>query len=411
MELDTESGSLGFDVRSLVQVDTQLARYVDNGLLPGWLLLIGRGAGIVHLSTYGYRDIANNRPIEFDTVFRIYSMTKPVTAAAIMILVDDGLINPEDELSKFIPAFADARVYSASSGNGVRVVPLDRPVRIQHLLTHTAGFTYGYPDKHPVDTLYRQVGFKLTEIDSGDLAESCDKLANLPLLFQPGTEWQYSVASDVLGRVVEVVSGDSLDQFLQKRLCTPLNMHDTSFSVSSEKTERLATLYEPDPRSGRAIKNETHGGGVSSKPKFLSGGHGLVSTAFDYYRFALMLLKKGKLDGTRLIRKQTLELMLSNHLPRGQDLESFGRPLFAPGTFSGVGYGFGVSVTENPERSNIPGARGSFGWGGAAGTMFHVDPGNDLIILFLTQLWGPSTHPIRAELRHLVYRALAIESF
>jgi CubicO group peptidase (beta-lactamase class C family) len=277
------------------------------------------------------------------------------------------------------------------------------PVQVWHLLTHTAGLTYGFHHAHPVDAMYRAAGFDWGTPRDMDLAACCDALAALPLVFQPGAEWNYSVATDVLGRVVEVASGQPLDRFLAERVLGPLGMDDTAFWADDH---RLAALCSPDPRTGRAVRNEAIDGAARRPPVFLSGGGGLVSTAADYHRFTQMLLNGGAFDGVRLLGSRTVDYMVRNHLPGGADLEAFGRPLFAETPFAGVGFGLGVSVVVDPVKGRSFRSAGEYAWGGAASTEFWVDPAERITALFFTQLLPSSTHPLRSQLRTLVYQAL-----
>jgi CubicO group peptidase (beta-lactamase class C family) len=333
-------------------------------------------------------------------------MTKPVTSVAAMMLWEEGAFELKDPVSRFIPAFAEARVWTGGSQLKPVTEPLVEPLRMWHLLTHTSGLTYGFHYAHPVDALYRQRGYEWTFPQGQDLAACCEEWAGLPLLFQPGTEWNYSVSTDVLGRVVEVLSGQSLDAFLAERVLGPLGMHDTGFSVPPADAHRLAALYSPDPVTRRAVRNDALGAFAEHPPDAHSGGGGLVSTAADYHRFATMLLNEGELDGVRLLGTRTLRYMARNHLPGGADLEAFGRELFSETTFDGIGFGLGFSVVVDPVANRVPSSRGELAWGGAASTAFWVDPVERITVVFLTQLLPSSTHPLRSQLRQLVYQAL-----
>jgi CubicO group peptidase (beta-lactamase class C family) len=333
-------------------------------------------------------------------------MTKPVTSVAAMMLYEEGAFELKDPVSHFIPSFEDVRVYRAGSALKPLTEPAVEPVRIWHLLTHTSGLTYGFHHAHPVDALYRAAGFEWTSPPGMDLAACCDAWAALPLLFQPGTEWNYGVSTDVLGRVVEVASGQSLDRFLGERLFAPLGMHETAFVVPGGDADRLAALYTPDPATGRATRLDGLGDLALRPPHALSGGGGLVSTAADYHRFTQMLLGEGVLDGVRVLGSRTLRYMTRNHLPGGADLEAFGRPLFAETTFDGVGFGLGFSVLDDPVKNKVLASGGEYAWGGAASTAFWIDPAEELTALFFTQLLPSSTHPIRPQLKQLVYQAL-----
>ncbi|MEI2774117.1 MAG: serine hydrolase domain-containing protein [Candidatus Competibacter sp.] len=406
LKVEVEADEVGFDAKRLGRIDTHFARYVDDGRLPGWLILISRAGKIVHLSLYGQRDTEAGTPVERDTLFRIYSMTKPITAVAAMMLYEEGAFELKDPVSRFIPAFADVRVYRSGSALKPVTEPLREPVRIWHLLTHTAGLTYGFHHAHPVDALYRAAGFEWGPLEGMDLATCCDAWAGLPLLFQPGSEWNYSVATDVLGRVIEIASGLSLDRFFAEQIFEPLGMHDTRFWVSAENVERLAAFYSPQPGTLRAVRNDAMDRVGRQRPAACLGGDGLVSTAADYHRFTQMLRQSGELNGVRLLGNRTLRYMTQNHLPGGTDLESFGRPLFAETTFDGIGFGLGFSVVVNPVANKVLSSPGEFGWGGAASTAFWVDPVEDITALLFTQLFPSSTHPLRPQLRQLVYQAL-----
>jgi len=290
----------------------------------------------------------------------------------------------------------------APDGSGT----LGEPMRIGHLPTHTAGLTYGFHFSHPVDAPYRAAGFEWGSPPDLDLAQCCDVWASLPLLFQPGAEWNYSVATDVLGRVVEVASGMPLDDFLQQRIFDPLGMHDTGFSVRESDASRLAALYGANPATRQAVRLDAMGDAALQQPKLLSGGGGLVSTLADYHRFVQMLVHDGELDGTRLLGSRTVRYMASNHLPGGADLEAFGRPLFSETTFDGIGFGLGFSVVDDPVKNKVLSNGGEYAWGGAASTAFWVDPVEQITVVFLTQLLPSSTHPIRPQLKQLVYQAL-----
>jgi CubicO group peptidase (beta-lactamase class C family) len=279
------------------------------------------------------------------------------------------------------------------------------PIRVWHLLTHTAGLTYGFHRAHPVDAAYRDHGYDLGAPKGVTLAQACETWASLPLLFQPGTEWNYSVATDVLGRLVEVLSGRSLDRVFAERIFEPLGMHETGFGLPEDQRHRLAGLYVPGA-DGRAARFDEIGPVSRTAPSFLSGGGGLVSTAADYLRFSELLRGDGELDGVRLLSARTLRYMTRNHLPGGADLEGFGRQLFAETTYDGVGFGLGFAVTQDPVKNRVLASEGEYSWGGAASTAFWVDPVEDITGVFMTQLLPSSTWPIRSQLKPLVLQAL-----
>jgi CubicO group peptidase (beta-lactamase class C family) len=404
LELTAKPAETGFDAGRLERIDRHFARFVDDGLLPGWQIVVTRRGEIVHHSRYGRRDLEAGKAVEPDTLWRIFSMTKPITSVAAMMLYEEGAFDLTDPISRWLPEFAQPRVYVKGSAINPLTEPATEPIRVWHLLSHTSGLTYGFHHAHPVDAMYRQAGFEWGAPPGLDLAACSEKWAQLPLAFQPGSEWNYSISTDVLGRLVEVVSGQPLDEFFAQRIFTPLGMVDTSFGT--EDTERLAALYVPEPGTRKAIRNEAFGRTGAGRPDFLSGGGGLVSTAADYHRFTQLLLRGGELDGVRLLSPRTVALMTSNHLPGDVDLEAYGRPLFAEMPFDGFGFGLGFSVLKDPVKAKTLASRGEYAWGGAASTAFWVDPAEEVTALFFTQLLPSSTHPIRQHLRQLVYQAL-----
>lgn len=403
MQREVDAAEVGFDPARLDRIDRHFARYVDDGRLPGYLVSVARHGKVAHLSTYGDRDREAGLAVEPDTLWRMYSMTKPVTSVAALMLCEEGLLDLKDPIGRYLPAWREPRVYTGGAGAGVVTRPAIEPIRVWHLLTHTAGLTYGFHHAHPVDALYRDAGFEWGSPRGLDLAAVCDVFAQLPLLFDPGSEWNYSVATDVLGRLVEVVSGLPLDHFFAERIFGPLGMADAGFFVDEAGVGRVAALYGPGagrratPLNGRAILRP---------PDVLSGGGGMVATAHDYHRFTEMLRRRGELDGARLLSPRTVDYMVGNHLPGGADLHAFGRPLYAESGFEGVGFGLGFAVTLDPVRAKVISSPGEYHWGGAASTTFWVDPVEDLTVQFLTQLLPSSTHPIRPQLKALVYQAL-----
>ena len=404
LKCTADPDALGFDPGRLSRIDSHFAQYVDDGRLAGWQAVVSRGGEVVHSSTYGQRDRENNLAVEPDTQWRIYSMTKPITSVALMMLWEQGLCELTDEVSRYIPSFAGVRVYDKGSAQAPWTVPATEPVRIWHLLTHTAGLTYGFMHTHPCDTVYRNRGYEWGSPKGTDLAAACDAWAAMPLLFQPGTAWGYSVATDVVGRLVEILSGQSLDLYFREKIFSPLGMHDTAFWT--DEPDRLAALYVPNPADGRAIRYDAFGAAALSRPTMLSGGGGLVSTAADYLRFSSMLLGGGALDGVRLLGPRTVALMTKNHLPGGGDLGQLSTGGFAETTFEGVGFGLGFAVTLDPRAAKTLSTPGEYFWGGAASTAFWIDPVEEVIAMFFTQLLPSSTHPIRAQLRQLVYASL-----
>jgi CubicO group peptidase (beta-lactamase class C family) len=404
IKVEVDAAEVGFDQRRLERIDTHFQRYVDDGRLPGYLVAIARRGQVAHLATYGQRDVEASAPVEVDTLFRIFSMTKPITSVAAMMLYEEGAFELKDPVSRFIPSFADTKVYRSGSAVNPVLEPQTEPMRIWHLLTHTSGLTYGFHHATPVDAIYRANGFEWGNPLGEDLEQICERFAAFPLLFQPGSEWNYGVSTDVLGRVVEVASGQTLDAFMKERIFDPLGMTDTAFGATD--LERLAALYIPAPGTRLATRMDAMGDAAKTKPDYLSGGGGLVSTASDYHRFATMLLNGGELDGVRLLGTRTVDYMTQNHLPGHADLEAFGRPLFAETSFAGVGFGLGFSVVQDNIDNKVLSTIGEFAWGGAASTAFWVDPAEEITAVFMTQLLPSSTHPIRPQLKQLVYQAL-----
>ncbi|MGI5232035.1 serine hydrolase domain-containing protein [Actinoallomurus sp. CA-142502] len=404
LKVTCDPAEVGLDAGRLRRIDSHFAPYVDDGRLPGWLTLVSRRGEIAHLSAYGARDLASGAPVETDTLFRIYSMSKPITSVAAMMLYEEGTFELTDPISRFLPAFADMRVYEKGTAEAPITRPAAEPIRVWHLLSHTSGLVYGFQHVSVVDELYRAAGFDRSTPRGLDLAGAVDRLAELPLLFEPGSQWNYSMATDVLGRLVEVVSGQPLDRFFAERIFDPLGMTDTAFHVGTDDADRMASLYFAGA-DGRA-KLLDMGDTAFRPPRALSGGGGLISSAGDYHRFCQMLLRGGELDGVRLLGPRTVAYMTRNHLPGGADLEEYGRPVFAEVSYAGIGFGLGFAVVEDAAKTKSLTSKGEYNWGGAASTAFWVDPAEELAVVFLTQLLPSNTHPIRTRLKQLVYQAL-----
>lgn len=404
IKLEAEPAEVGFDADRLSRIDRHYRRYVDEGRLAGWTVVVTRHGRVALLSHHGRRDLETGAAVTDDTLWRIYSMTKPITSVAAMMLYEQGALELTDPISRWIPAFADVRVYKAGPAQSASTVPATEPVRVWHLLTHTAGLTYGFHHAHPVDELYRSKGYEFVAPDGVDLATACESFAGFPLLFQPGSEWNYGVSTDVLGRVVEVVSGQSLDAFFSEHILGPLGMDETVWSVAEGDVGRLATLYMAG--SDGLVQNHGLGDLATRPPALFAGGGGLVSTAGDYHRFTQMLLRGGELDGARLLGPRTVAYMTRNHLPGGVDLETFGRPIFAESTYRGVGFGLGFSTVGDAAAGKVLTSPGEYAWGGVASTAFYVDPVEDVTAMFFTQFLPSSTYPIRSRLRTLVQQAI-----
>ena len=390
----------GFSASRLSRIDTAMQRYVDQKTLAGIVTLVARRGEVVHFEKFGYQDIATSKPMELDTIFRIYSMTKPITSVALMMLFEQGLVRLTDPVTKFIPEFGKVKVLV---GEG-ELADLEGEITIQDLLRHTAGLSYGgYKDTHdPIDKLYDQAHLWRPDITN---REAVRRIAELPLAYQPGQAWRYSVATDVVGHVVEVISDMSLGEFFEERIFKPLGMEDTAFTVSPEKVDRFATLYGlTDGQASHARPLElidVATGGDYFSTLLESGGAGLVSTAADYARFAQLILNKGDLDGVRLLGPRTVELMTTNHLPPALLPIAMGEE-----RMPGFGFGLGFSMMMDVAQSGMMGSVGLHGWGGWASTHFWVDQQEQLIGILMLQYIPSGTYPIRTDFRTLVYQAL-----
>jgi len=406
LRVEVDPGEVGLDAGRLARIGAHFQRYVDDGRLPGWLAVVARHGRVAHVASAGFRDVEAGLPVTSDTLFRIYSMTKPITSVAAMMLHEAGAFELKDRVERYLPSFGATKVYRGGSSGAPTLEPVVEPMRIWHLFTHTAGLTYGFHHTHPVDEIYRKHGYEWGTPKGASTAEVIDQIAGFPLVAQPGTTFNYSMATDVLGRLVEVWSEMSLDEFFRTRLFEPLGMDETSFWVTGDDVERLAALYIPFGEGGRATRWDAAGRAATRPQSFLSGGGGLVSSAGDYHRFMEMLRRRGELDGVRVLSPRTVEYMVRNHLPGGVDLEAFGQSTFAETTFDGVGFGLGFSVVLDPAAYRTPSSAGEYGWGGAASTAFLVDPVEDMTVAFYTQLLPSSTYPIRTQLRQLVQQAI-----
>jgi len=367
--------------------------------------LVEHKGKVVHHGALGFMDVERQRPVREDTIFRIYSMTKPLTSVAFMMLVEDGAVALDDPVHRFIPQWRDLAVFDAGFMDTFRTKRTVRPMRMVDLLRHTCGLTYGFQQRTNVDASYRKLG--LGEIGGPVALDAMiDGLAKVPLEFSPGDAWNYSVATDVLGYLVGKISGMPFERFLRERILDPLGMHDTDFHLPESKAARLAACYRFTPTEPMQLVDDPQTSPYLRPPTFISGGGGLVSTLSDYLRFCRMLLNGGSLDGVRILGSKTIELMGANHLPGGKDLTQISVSLFSEATYAGVGFGLGFAVTLDPARTLMPGTVGDLSWGGMAGTYFWVDPREELIVIFMTQLMPSATYPTRRELRTLVYSAM-----
>ena len=330
-------------------------------------------------------------------------MTKPLTSTAIMMLYEEGHLQLDDPIARFLPCFRDMRVCVGGMRGKLETVPAERDITFRDLLTHTSGLTYGFMEATPVDAQYRERGVDFHAPDKS-LGEVVETAADIPLIAQPGAAWNYSISTDVLGHLVAVISGKPFDQFLRERVTGPLRMVDTEFHVASDKLGRFAANYTSGADGRLMLIDDPQKSIYGAPRKICSGGGGLVSTATDYMRFCQMMLNKGELDGARLLGRKTVELMTSNHL-RG-DMAAMGMPRFSESSYEGIGFGLGFSVMLDPARAQILGTPGEYAWGGAATTAFWIDPIEDMAVIMLTQLMPSSTYAIRRELRVLTYQAL-----
>ena len=399
--------SVGLDGKVMGNIRDYLKeQYVEPGKYVGTLTLVARKGEIAYLDALGFMDRENKKAMQEDAIFSIYSMSKPITSIALMQLYEKSLFRLDDPIHWHIPSWRNLRVYESGLYPNFLTSRPKRHMTIRDLLSHMSGLTYDFMLRTNVDAAYRKTKLQAT----GDLQAMIDTLAQLPLEFSPGDQWNYSVSTDVCGYLVEHFSGMKLDKYFQKHIFDPLGMEDTGFSCAKEKVDRLASLYEQHPKKGPVLVDP--GGAKTArvkKRKMLSGGGGLLSTMSDYYRFCSMLLNQGELDGTRIIGRKTLAMMASNHLPDNKDLTEMSQSAFSETTYQGVGFGLGFSVILDPVKTQSLTDIGEYGWGGAASTVFWVNPKEEMVVIFLTQLLPSSTYQVRRELRSLVYSSLKPE--
>lgn len=393
--------SLGLDSVVLENIRQYLNDiYVDDGKYVGTMTLVSRKGQVAYLDSLGFMDRENKRPMQEDAIFRIYSMSKAITSIAIMQLYEKSKFRLDDPVYWYIPSWKNLRVYQSGVYPNFLTSRPERHMTIRDLLTHMSGLTYDFMYKSNVDAAYRKTKVQQAET----LEEFVEILSTLPLEFSPGNKWNYSVSTDVLGYLVEVISGMKLEEYFKANIFEPLNMEDTSFSCPQEKVDRLASLYEHVPNGEPRLLEIPF-----LNTKMASGGGGLFSTMADYHNFCSMLLNQGEFNGKRLIGRKTLELMTVNHLPNNQDLTEMSESAFSETPYAGVGFGLGFSVMLDPAKSQTTSDIGEYGWGGAASTVFMINPKEDMFIIFLTQLLPSSTYQVRRELRSLVYSSLMPE--
>jgi CubicO group peptidase (beta-lactamase class C family) len=411
----TKAEQAGFSVARLGRLDGVMkARYVDSGLLPGLITQVWRNGALVHTGMAGHMDLERGKEMAEDAIFRIYSMTKPITAVALMMLVEEGAIGLDDLVSSHIPSWKRMGVYASgvptllsSQPPSFITTPPARPMKVVDLVTHTSGLTYGFMMRTSVDAAYRRL--KVNDFQTpGGLDTFIEQLAALPLEFSPGEAWNYSVSIDVMGYLVQKCSGMSFGEFLRSRLFEPLGMVDTDFFVPPEKTGRFTSCYQPKEGGGLKLQDDAGASTYDHPPALESGGGGLVSTTHDYMRFCRMMLNGGELDGARILSPKTVALFSLNFLPDGREVaEMAPAGTFSESSYDGVGFSIGCGVNVDVARTRLPGTEGEFFWGGAASTAFWIDPAENLAVVFMTQVMGTDARlTLRRDLRTLVYSAM-----
>ncbi len=390
--------TVGLSSARLQRIKGVMQRYVDQQIFAGMVTLVARRSQVAHLEAFGWQERETNRPMRPDTIFRLYSMSKPITSAAVMMLCETGQLRLADPVSRYIPEFKEFQVMVPRGSFAYDLVPAKREPTLHDLLTHTAGFSYGFDPNSALDEMYRKTLYRLAKEVEPVLDKQIKAFAQarLPLAFQPGTDFNYSVSIDLLGYIVQLASGQLFEDFLQERMFGPLGMVDTAFWVPPEKVQRLAALYGPADGGGLKMIDSPEGRIYTEPTRNPSGGGGLVSTIGDYFRFGQMLLNGGELDGVRLLGRKTVEWMLQNHLPPG----------IHPNGEQANGFGLGGAVLLNPGLSHRPGAPGKFGWGGAANTEWWIDPAEGLQCLLMMQYMPGFTIPIVEDFAQLAYQAL-----
>lgn len=396
----------GFDSQRLASVSELVDRYVAEGKLAGAQVQVAHRGEVALRHTVGRADVASDRPLGDDAIYRIYSMTKPITSIALMQLYEQGRVLLEDPVSAYIPEFAEMQVFTGGTPTAPKVRPAQTAMTVKDVLTHASGLTYGFFFQNNLDAMYREDGLGNFELPDYTLEEGMRRLATKPLAFDPGTAWNYSMSTDVCGRLVEVISGMALDEYFAEHITGPLGMADTAFHVPAAKKHRFTSNYALTPDEPLLIVDSFDASPYLSPPVFLSGGGGLVGTVDDYQRFVDMLLNGGELDGRRIIGRKTLEYMTINHLPEGKTLNELGQSLFSEAVMEGMGFGLGFSTLVDPARNGAVSSSGEFAWGGAASTAFWVDPAEEITCVFMTQLMPSSSYPLRRELKATVYQAL-----
>ena len=408
--MDAHSQWTGLDAGRLERIDDHLQRsYIAPGKIAGCQVTVARRGHVAYAKSFGQMDLARGKPMADDAIFRIYSMTKPITSIALMQLYERGYFQLNDPVSRFVPSWKAHRVWVSGEGDDMVTEAPRRPVTFRDVLSHMSGLTYGggLPGvgiQHPVDKIYRAL--KVRSVGGDDpMHIFLDKLGQVPLLFHPGERWMYSLATDVCGALVEVISGRPFEQYLQDEIFGPLGMTDTAFQVASDKLGRLTANYQRGPDKKLHLVDDPLDSTFAQPAVFKSGGGGLTATSADYLRFCEMLRRGGELDGARIIGPRTLEMMHMNHLPGGKDLAQMALGSFSETENEGVGFGLGFASTMGQVETGTLGA-GDYYWGGAASTIFWVDPKEDLCVVFMTQLMPSGTFNFRGQLKNLIYSAI-----
>jgi CubicO group peptidase (beta-lactamase class C family) len=388
--------SVGIATAPLAEVDSLMNSYVDDGKLAGIVMLVARDGKVAHAGVYGKMNIEANQPMRRDALFRIYSMSKPITGVALMTLYDEGHFQLDDPVAKYLPGFDKFKVYAGKDGERIKTVDIRRPITVRDLMCHTAGLAYGISKATPVDDLYSEA--KILD-RSKNLDNMLERLVQIPLAAQPGEKWMYSIAVDVQGKLIEALSGKPLDVFFAERVFKPLGMIDTAFYVPADKLDRLCVNYGMKDGQLSPIDGQSDSQ-FATNPAFLSGGGGLVSTADDYLRFAQMVLNRGELDGVRILKPETVDLMTKNQLP--ESLVPIG---LGPIKMPNLGFGLDFSVRVATAKGEPEASLGEYGWGGAASTQFFVSPKDNLICIGMAQFM-PATMTYVQGARKLVYGAV-----
>jgi CubicO group peptidase (beta-lactamase class C family) len=402
--VEVDPTAAGMDVDRLERITTHFDRYVEQGTIPGYQVTVARGREVAYFRSAGLSDRERGTAVTEDTIWRIYSMTKPITSVALMQLYEQGAFLLTDPVHRFLPEWRDLRVEVTADDGSTRLVEPERPMTVRDALMHMTGLPGAVLPDHPVDHRYNQA--VQANASGMTLEGAVTLLADLPLKFHPGTRFNYGLSTDICGRLVELLSGQRFDEYLDDHVLGPLGMVDTGFAVPGDSAGRLAACYLYTPGSEPVLLDDPATSSYLRRRSYLSGAGGLVSTSGDYLRFCQMLLGEGQLDGERILGRKTLELMTCNHLPGGRDLDAFATGGFGESGFGGVGFGLGFAVGLGPAATATVGSYGEFSWGGAASTAFWVDPVEDVTAVLMTQLVPSTIYPFRSQLRALVYQAL-----